>query len=157
MESDSAEVIFPKIQEIISGIRKLRNDYKVEPKRVVNVSIHAPAEVIRNVQENGATIQLMANCRILVISDTMPPIPGVAQISAAGCDIYVDDLVDKQAQMAHLSKRQQELTKQIGMLKGRLGSQEYLDKAPPHLVHQTKMQLTGAEEELEKVRKQLGQ
>ena len=155
-ESDSAESIFPTIQEIVRGIRKLRNDYKVEPKRRVDVSIRASAESIRHVEENSATIQLLANCRIVVISDTMPPIPGVAQISAAGCDIFVDDLIDKQAQALHLVKRQQELMKLIDTLKTRLSSSDYMEKAPPHLVYQTKNQLAAAEEELEKVRKQLG-
>jgi valyl-tRNA synthetase len=153
---EAAEAVFPKIVEIVKGIRKLRNDYKADLKKVLNVSIHAPAEVLRDVEENSATIQLLANCKIMVISDTMPPIPGVAQIAAGGCDVYVDDLIDKQAQMLHLVKREHDLTKQEATLQARLSSQDYLDKAPPHLVYQTKMQLQEVQQELEKVRKQLG-
>ena len=48
-------------------------------------------------------------------------------------------------------KRRDELTKQIAALKGRLANESYTAKAPPHLVQQTRDQLSAAEEELSKL------
>ena len=33
-----------------------------------------------------------------MVSDMLPPIPGVARTSAAGCDIFIDDLRDHGAE-----------------------------------------------------------
>ena len=43
--AEAAEHIFPKLQEIIGSIRNLRNEYKVEPKKKVMVSVIAPSAV----------------------------------------------------------------------------------------------------------------
>jgi valyl-tRNA synthetase len=148
---DDAESSFPAIQEIISAIRKVRNDYKVEVKKSVNVSILAPGDSLRNVEANRAIVELLATCRLKEASPSLPPMVGAVRVTAAGCDVFVEGLQDQNAELQRTGKRKEELNRQIQTLKGRLANEAYISKAPPHLVQQTKDQLAEAMREFDKL------
>ena len=162
--AEAAEFLFPKVQEIIVAIRNVRNQYNVSPKQTVAVSIEAPGDASRTVSENRELIELLATC---TIKDVRPgpspqpspqPSPGgrggkgaATHVVAAGCDLYLEGLVDPEAEKQLNAKKRTDLEKQIGALRGRLASEAYISKAPPHLVQQTRDQLAAAEAELAKV------
>jgi valyl-tRNA synthetase len=148
---DDAEFLFPAIQEIISAIRKLRNDYKVDVKKSVDVSIFAPGDSSRNLESNRAIVELLATCRLKNASPTLAPVPGAARVTAAGCDIFVEGLQDRDDELQRTGKRKDELIRQIQTLKGRLANEAYISKAPAHLVQQTKDQLAEALREVDKL------
>ena len=148
---DSVESQFAKIQEIITAIRKLRTDFKVDLKKTVDVSIVAEGETARQIESNRKMIELLALCRLTVVSAAVAPASGSARASAAGCDIFVESLQDQDAEKQRIAKRKDELSRQIQTLNGRLASQAYISKAPAHLVKQTKDQLAEAEAELAKL------
>ncbi|HEX2971884.1 MAG TPA: valine--tRNA ligase, partial [Tepidisphaeraceae bacterium] len=50
--SEGAEFVFTKLQEMIVGIRNVRNEYKVDPKKPVTVSISAPGDASRQILAN---------------------------------------------------------------------------------------------------------
>jgi len=150
--SDPADAMFARIQEMITAIRKMRNDFGVDLKRRLNASIHTPTELMELIDENRSTIEQQAACRILVISDTLPPVPGVASTTAGGCDIFLHDLQNEVAQQSLAAKRESELTRQIEMYEARLAGLGYIQRAPPALVQQTRDQLAQAQNELEKLR-----
>jgi len=152
--SDPADAMFARIQEMITAIRKMRNDFGVDLKRRLNASIRTPTELMELVENNRSTIEQQAGCRILVISDTLPPVPGVANTSAGGCDIFLHDLQNEVAQQSLTEKRAAELTRTIEMLEARLSGLGYITRAPAALVQQSRDQLAQARAELEKLRNQ---
>ena len=81
----------------------------------------------------------------------LPPVEKAARATAAGCEIYIEGLVDESAEKQRNTKRREELQKQIAAMRGRLSNQAYISKAPPHLVKQTQDQLAEAEAELAKL------
>jgi valyl-tRNA synthetase len=149
--SEAAESIFPKLQESIGAIRNLRNEYKVDPKKSVTVTIVAPAEPARQINENREIIELLAVCTLKQVGPDAAAPEKAARATAAGAEIYVEGLVDEAAEQQRSTKRREELNKQITALKGRLSNESYTKKAPPHLVKQTQDQLTEAEAELAKL------
>src|SRR5205085_12292148 len=58
--AEAAEFLFPKIQEIVTTIRNLRNENKVDVKKPVTVSIQAPGDACRTIRENRELIELLA-------------------------------------------------------------------------------------------------
>ena len=74
----------------------------------------------------------------------------------AVCEIFIEDLVDAEAEKQRVNKRIAELEKQIAALEGRLNNPGYLAKAPPHLVEQTKNELEAAKAELAKLKQAPG-
>jgi valyl-tRNA synthetase len=142
------EQTFAKLQEIIQAIRNARNDYKIDPKKSVDVSILTTDSQIESSRE---LIELLAICKIKQISGSTTPIIGAIRITAAGCEIFIEGLADADAEKQRSAKRRDELTKQIVAMKGRLGNEGYLAKAPQKLVEETKKQLAEAETELAKL------
>jgi valyl-tRNA synthetase len=149
--SEAAEHIFPRIQEIVIAIRNVRNDHKVDPKKPVTVSVIAPAEPTRQLTENREIIELLATCTLRQVGRDIQPPPDAARISAAGCEIFIEGIIDAGAEKQRTEKRIEELTKNIAALKGRLSNPSYTDKAPAHLVQQTRDQLAAAEAEFAKL------
>ncbi len=148
---DAVEASFGKLQEIIAAIRNLRNEHKVDPRKTVMASILAAADVIDLIEPNKATIELLAMCTIRAISPALTAPPNASRTSAAGCDIFVEGLVDVDAEKQRIAKRREDLSKQIAAMKNRLSNESYAAKAPAHLVAQTRQQLADAEAELAKL------
>ena len=146
-----AEFLFPRIQEIVVTIRNIRNQYNVSPKQPVTVSIQAPGDASRMITENRELIELLATCNLKAVQGQLAAPTGATHMTAAGCDLYVEGLVDVEAQQKLSAKRCDELRKQIAALRGRLANESYTAKAPPHLVQQTKDQLAEAEAEFAKL------
>jgi valyl-tRNA synthetase len=148
---DESETVFSKLRDLIVAIRNMRNEHKVDQKKPVIVSIHAPGDVVQHIQANVAIIELLATCAIKQAKTELLPPPDSARSTAAGCEIYIEGLIDEAAEGQRLAKRRDDLTKQIAAMKGRLNNAGYIAKAPAHLVEQTQAQLAEAEAELAKI------
>jgi valyl-tRNA synthetase len=149
--SEPAETIFPKIQELIGAIRNLRNEYNVDKKKAVSVSIATPGDSGEAIQVNREIIELLATCKLKQVRSDLAPIADAARAQAAGCEIFVEDLVDAETQTNRQNKQCEDLLKQRNALRGRLANESYTAKAPPHLVQQTRDQLKAVEEEMAKL------
>src|SRR4029079_3206101 len=90
---------------------------------------------------------LLATCELKAIEMDLAPIANAAKAQAAGCEIYVEGLIDQAAEQQRAGKRREELTRNIAAMKARLANEGYIAKAPAHLVKQTQEQLAapGAE------------
>jgi valyl-tRNA synthetase len=150
---ESAEHIFPRLQTIVSTIRNLRNEHNVDPRTPVTVSISPPGEqAVQVTLENRELIETLAICAIKAVQSNLAPPSGAIRATVNGdCDVFIEGLVDEQADKQRIDKRREELTKKIANLNGRLSNESYLAKAPPHLVQQTRDQLADAEAELAKL------
>ena len=149
--SQAAEHIWPKVQEIVTVIRNLRNEHKVDPRKPVSVSIRSQSsDAAMQVRNHKVEIELLATCRLKDVGTDVAAPPNSAKTQAAGCEVYIEDLVDTAAEQQRATKRREELTKQVAQLKGRL-NEDYIAKAPPKLVQQTRDQLAAAEAELAKL------
>jgi valyl-tRNA synthetase len=151
-QTDSAaETDLARLQEIIGAIRNLRNDHKVDPRKKVQVSLSTPKELASAIETNRELIELLAICELVAVQPELPAPAGSVRAGAAGCEIYIQGAVDEQAEADRQAKRRAELEKAIGAMEGRLANKGYTDKAPPHLVQQTRDQLAEAKAELQKL------
>ncbi len=148
---EAAERIFPLLRDIIVAIRNLRNEYKVEVKKNVPVSIAAGAGAAAWIGENRAVIEALANCTLGAVAAEVKPPANCGRALVSGVEIFVEELVDAAAEKQRVAKRREELNKQIAGMRGRLANESYLAKAPPQLIEQTRQQLAGMEAELEKL------
>jgi valyl-tRNA synthetase len=153
--SQAAEFLFPRLQEVIGAIRTLRNDYKVSPKQTVVVSIKAPGDSARQILANRETVELLATCTLKEVSPDLAPVPDAATAMAAGCEIFVEGLIDKNAEKQRMEKEAGDKKRSIEAMNARLSNEAYTAKAPPHLVQQTRDQLAAAEAELAKLEEAL--
>jgi valyl-tRNA synthetase len=149
--AQAAEHIFPKLQEVIQTIRNVRNELKVGTKQRVDVYVIAPAEPARQLTENREMIESLAMVTLKAVGqDTKPP-AGSTRALAAGVEIFVDLGQAAPADVGLSEKRCGELKKLSETLRGRLANPAYTQKAPAHLVQQTRDQLAEAEAEMAKL------
>jgi valyl-tRNA synthetase len=149
--AEAAEHIFPKLQEVVTAVRNLRNQFNVPPKQSVAVSLSAPAEPARQLTENREVIELLATCTLKQVTENLPQPANSARASAAGVEVFIENLVDPAADAGRLAKQRDDLAKKITALRGRLSNESYIAKAPPKLVQESKDQLAALEAELEKL------
>jgi valyl-tRNA synthetase len=150
--NEDAEHVFSKLQGLIATIRNLKNEHQANQK-IVTVSLAPPGEQATQITiDNKQLIEELAGCQLKEIKDKLPQPPNTIHAIANGaCDVYIEGLVDENAEQARIAKRIEELKKIITTLKGRLSNEGYVAKAPPHLIEQTRKQLSDAEAELQKL------
>jgi valyl-tRNA synthetase len=151
LTSEGAEHVFTQLQNLIIAIRNIRNEYKVDPRTPITISICAPGDSARQIAANQSLIENLATAKLAACRADLPQPPNTARGTASGCDIYAHGLIDAATQDHRLTRRRDELTKQIDALKGRLSNPSYTQKAPPNLVKQTQDQLAEAEAELSRL------
>jgi valyl-tRNA synthetase len=149
---ENAETVFPQIQEIIETIRRVRNDYKIDKHKPVTVTLSASADQLSQLQSNRDVIELLAICTLAKIGTDIAPPPNAARAAAEGVDIFIEGVIDPEAEKHRLAKRREELEKERAALQARLANPSYADKAPAHLVQQTRDKLAAVETELAKLR-----
>jgi valyl-tRNA synthetase len=78
---------------------------------------------------------------------------GAAQLVVDEATVYLPlaDLMDLDAEAARLGKSLEKLAKEAGALRGRLGNEKFVAKAPPQVVADSKEQLLGLEAQIEKI------
>ncbi len=140
------------MQAVITAIRNVRNEYKVNPRQVTAVHVSVPGDdAVRVMQENREIIELLGVCRIDKLGSDLPAPGNAARGSGDGFDIFVLDLIDPEAEKTRLLKLRETLNQKISALKGRLANPSYADRAPANLVQQTRDELAALEAELKKL------
>ncbi|HEX8340053.1 MAG TPA: valine--tRNA ligase [Tepidisphaeraceae bacterium] len=145
---EAAEQSFTALQNLIVAVRTLRSDFKVDPKKTVDVAVRIDVATAAVIDADRSVVETLAICRLAAVGPDTPATPDAAKAPFAGGEIYVEGVVDKSAELQRVTKRRDELTKAVAALKGRLSNASYTAKAPPHLVQQTQTQLAEAEAEL---------
>ena len=140
---DAAEAVVARLQEIAQAIRTIRTENKVDPRKTVPVTIRGEVEDV-------ATLELWTTSQITASPDAAEP-ADAAKTTAAGCEIFVAGVVDPAAEAGRVAKERADLEKKVKTLQGRLANKGYTDKAPPHLVQQTRDELASAAAELGKL------
>jgi valyl-tRNA synthetase len=147
----AAETTFGKLQEVIVAIRNVRNEYKIDPKKPVTVQLSVPADLIAQIQSSRELIEVLAICTVTQIDSNLPAPANAARSMAAGIDVFVEGVIDPDAEKHRIAKQIETLNQEITALKARLANPSYADKAPAHLVQQTRDKLAAKEAELSKL------
>ncbi|QQE10328.1 valine--tRNA ligase [Planctomycetota bacterium] len=152
---EHAGEIFDKMQTVIGAIREVRTTYKVAPRQEVEVSVKGPKHSIERVLVDGGFAEALANMKLVAFGDDVEKPADAASATMGEFEIYVHGLIDAELERERLEKRKGDLEKSVGALNGRLSNSNYVDKAPAHLVQQTRDQLADAEKELANIVSQL--
>ncbi len=130
-----------RLRDFVLAVRQLRADHKVEPRRTVPVCLRG----VELSADEGQALETWANAELV---DEATASTAAASAKVGDVDILVGGIIDKAADAARHDKERAALEKQVKALKGRLANKGYTDKAPPHLVQETRDQLAAAEEQL---------
>jgi valyl-tRNA synthetase len=152
---ESAEQRFELAQQIITLIRDTRNTYKVPPRQTLDLSMRCDPALTAAMPELGPLIEHFAAVRCVAVGDQVDRPDDAAAAVVGETQLFLHGLVDAEEERKRLTKREAELVGNEKALAGRLNNKGYVEKAPAHLVEQTRSQLAEVQAELETVRHNL--
>ena len=137
-----AESSFERLRQLVTACREVRSQHQVAPKR--RVKLHVDAALAKEIAASGGLVETLAG---LAEVSAAKPSGAAVTFSFDSKECFLSDLadqVDAGAERERLTKQVADLEKSITALEGRLGNPGYADRAPKHLVDQTRDQLTKA-------------
>jgi valyl-tRNA synthetase len=153
---------FKSIQSLIRSIRNARSDYNVEAGKKIGAIIKCDGRLRASLEAERASLSLLGRIdeAALVLEDFKSPAP-----SAQSVHLVVEDgleaflplagLVDKQKEVARLTKQAEKLLKDIMGLESRLESKGFADKAPEAMVAEVRANLADKKEQVISINKSI--
>jgi valyl-tRNA synthetase len=152
--------IFSQIQDVITALRNIRAEMKLDPKKKVPAEFWSTAELIRKrVQAESDAIMRLAVLSELKISKAALEQTGGAVRSTAQFDVRIaySDVVDVKAEKARLKKELEGLQKAILSKEGQLGNETFRSRAPEKIIRGLEETLATQRIELKKLEDRLEQ
>lgn len=152
---EDAERRFARMQELVEAIRRVRSQHNVPPRR--KIVLHADADMVASLAGLGQVTETLAG--LDAITTAQPAGESVA-FDYEGVELRLSNLadaVDAAAERERLQTRLKELNGSIGALEKRLSNPGYTDKAPAHLVAETRGKMDQQVAEREAVTKRLAE
>jgi valyl-tRNA synthetase len=120
-------------------------------RKPVSVSLSASAELKAEIDANREIIELLATATLARVEPNLAAPANAARATAGGVEIFIEGLIDPEAERQRAAKQCETLKQKVTALRGRLANPAYTEKAPAHLVQQTRDELAGIEAELQKL------
>ena len=143
-----AETEMAILQDLIVTVRNLRAELKVEPKVKVPIEVFAHEPGIRAMLEKNLGSVLLdrpANVeKITFVESPLTNLPGARSTSRFDVHAIYEKKIDVAAERERLTKEMEKIEKQLVGAQARLGDEQFLRKAPPHVVEGLRKQLEEA-------------
>jgi valyl-tRNA synthetase len=149
---------FGLIKEIVSGIRALRAEYKIEPVRKLNITISGD-NFVDVLHDNQEIVKQLGRIDILVIGKNIAKPIGSIGFVVSGVEVFVDigSTIDREKEKVRLQKEIEMIGKYLDGLESKLSNIEFVQNAPAMVVEKEKQKLVEAKDKKEKLKKQLDQ
>lgn len=131
------------IKAFIMGIRRIRSEMDIKPAQALDVLLQNWSDNDQALFATGATFaRTLAKVGTVtwLDKDATAPESATALVGEMQILIPLAGLIDKDAEIARLSKEIQKLEKNLSGLEGRLNNPAFADKAPPAVLEQTRKQ-----------------
>jgi valyl-tRNA synthetase len=143
---------FADIQAVITAIRNLRSEYKVEPAKRVDAVLVAGAKT-KLLKDNLAVVKMLARLEnVTVVAKGEKP-QDAAATNAAGIEIFLPlaGLVDAAKERERLTKERENLENYVRGQEAKLANPDFATRAPAPVVEKAKASLAEKKEELRKI------
>jgi valyl-tRNA synthetase len=154
--NDTAEEQMAVLQELIVNVRNMRAELKVEPRVKTPVSIHADACVQKLVEENRGMLERLANVEgIEFVGESLAKVAGARTTAQFEAALVYERKIDVAAERERLTKELKKLEGQLANTSRQLGNEQFLSKAPAHVVEGLRRQEAELKLLLEKIKRAL--
>ena len=149
----AAEVDMAILQDLIVSVRNLRAELKVEPKIKVPIEVFAHEPTMRILlEQNLASIERLASVESVTFAEaSLEKVAGARSTSRFDVHAIYEKKIDVAAERERLTKEMQKIEKQLASAQARLGDEQFLSKAPSHVVEGLRKQAEEAASLREKI------
>ncbi|MCC6639392.1 valine--tRNA ligase [Candidatus Falkowbacteria bacterium] len=156
IKEDIKEVEFDFVMNLISSIRTMRGENKLDPVLKLNALVISPDVKVLSKQE--AIIKKLARLENLEITHEQQERPKASamQVFAPASTVYLllDGIIDIDKERARLAKEIESAQKLISATQARLANESFVKSAPVDIVESAKTQLGDAQEKVAKLTSQ---
>ena len=144
------EAQFGKIIEAIRGIRNRRSEMNVPPSK--KAAVHIETAEGKIFEQGILFFERLASASEVVIAEKVD-MPGAVTVVTDSARIFIpmDELVDKEKELARLNKEKAAVQKDIDFSSNKLNNQGFVAKAPAQQVEAEKAKLAKAQEKMAKI------
>jgi valyl-tRNA synthetase len=154
LRDEALEAEFDRLRALITQIRDVRAQQGVPPR--TRITLHAPKSLADRIASAGGLVETMAGLEAVTTGE---PEGASTPFPFEGAELRLSGLAGEaggEGEKQRLARQIEELSQSIGVLDKRLANPGYTDKAPAHLVQQTRDQRDGLVKELETAKAALG-
>ena len=150
--ADAAQ--FEKVIDAIRAIRNRRTEMQVPPSKKARVCIETTEpELYRS---TAVFFEKLASASAVEVGEKFDmPDAATAVTDSVRIFIPMDELIDKDKELARLKKEQEKVQKDLDFLSKKLSNPGFLAKAPEKLVEAEKEKLAKAQEKMDKISQSL--
>ncbi|MDO5134914.1 MAG: valine--tRNA ligase [Eubacteriales bacterium] len=158
-EDEKAQLAIGSFQEVVRGIRNIRNEMNVPQNRRTHLYIVGGDAAVCGMYEETkkSFVNLALSSEIHVQEDKAGIGEDAVSVVVSNAVVYLplEDLIDMEKEIQRLKKEQERLTKEIARCQGMLQNPSFVQKAPEAKVNAEKEKLEKYKEMKEKVDMQL--
>ena len=136
-----------RVMDAIRAIRNRRAEMNVPPSRKAKVYI--ATKFPQTFTDGAHFIEKLASASEVEVGESFE-IDGAVTIVTADAKIYIpmDELVDKQAELARLNKELEQVKKRLAQSEGKLNNQGFVSKAPKTVIEKVEGQAAKEREQI---------
>ncbi len=154
----AAEANMAILQDLIVSVRNIRAELKVEPRQTVAVEVHADADVRALIEENRGAVERLANVEsIQFAAESLAKLPNSRSTARFDVRVMYERKIDKAAECERLQKELAKLEKEKENSQRQLSNEQFLARAPEHVVAGIRRRSEEVAVLLEKTRGALGE
>ena len=146
-----------RLQELISSIRTVRTENKIDPRHGLPCRLKASTDGRQLVEDHGQKVATLAALQQITLVDELPD--GGVQIrglsSLGEFALQLDDVIDVEAERDRLARHIEKVNEEIKSLEGRLQNPSFVQKAPAQVVEGARERFADARSRLASLQEQL--
>jgi valyl-tRNA synthetase len=155
---EAAERQMRILQDVVVAIRNLRAEYNVPPSVRLEVTVQTGSDEVREVLSvEEALVRSLARTGVLTLSSAGDAPAGtvVSVVGDAQVCVHLKGTVDVAAERARIEKDIAKAEKELAGVKGRLGNESFVARAPAEIVEKERARQAELEERIAKLKKSL--
>jgi valyl-tRNA synthetase len=125
------------VRDFILGLRQIRGEMDIAPSRKIDVLLRQPSAAdLQTLARNRGLLERLAGIATLGVLQTgqSGPISAVALLGTLEILVPMAGLIDPEAEIERLTKRQRKTDLDIGRLQAKLSDEKFAANAPPDVV-----------------------
>ncbi|MCX2981919.1 valine--tRNA ligase [Halieaceae bacterium IMCC14734] len=145
------------LKGVIVGIRNIRGEMNIAPGKELSVLLrNGDNNDQRRLDDNAQYLKKLAKLSEIRFLDANESAPAASAALVGKLEILVPlaGVIDKDAELARLTKEMQKLDKDLERLRGKLSNSAFIDKAPEAVVDKERAKLDSQEQALAKLKQQ---
>jgi len=145
------------VQGVVRAIREIRNKYTVPPGEKLTATANAPAKIAKILKNNADLICDRAALDKFSASPKESKPANAAAAIVEQIQVFVHGLIDTEAEIKRLEKQKEEKLTAVKTNEAKLANENFVSRAKPEVVEQTRRRLAELTEQLKAIEKNLAE